>query len=91
MTVGPVCDVAELLGEPHTVEWESLIAFPDDEMGEGPMHNIVARLSATEGAIRTPAPALGSTRKRSWRVLPTRPEIEELRASGVVSVPAATR
>ena len=61
-------------------------------MGELPMHNIVARLSATEGAIRTRAPALGEHTEAILEGLGlTRPEIEELRASGVVSVPAATR
>ena len=92
VTVGPVCDVAELLGEPHTVERESLAAFPDDEMGELPMHNIVARLSATEGAIRTPAPALGEHTEAILEGLGlTRREIEKLRTSGVVFVPAAPR
>jgi formyl-CoA transferase len=92
VTVGPVCDVADLLVEPHIVERESLVALPDEEMGDLPMHNIVARLSATAGAIRTPAPALGEHTEAILDGLGlTRPEIEQLRASGVVSVPAATR
>jgi crotonobetainyl-CoA:carnitine CoA-transferase CaiB-like acyl-CoA transferase len=59
VTVGPVCDVADLEQSPYVIERESLISLPDDEMERLPMHNVVARLSETPGAIRTPAPALG--------------------------------
>ena len=59
VTVGPVCDAADLAHDPYVIERESLVALPDPEMGELPMHNVVARLSRTAGAIRTPAPALG--------------------------------
>lgn len=59
VTVGPVCDAADLAHDPYVIERESLITLPDAEMGELPMHNVVGRLSRTPGTIRTPAPALG--------------------------------
>ncbi len=59
VTVGPVCDAADLAQHPYVIERESLVALPDADMGELPMHNVVGRLSRTAGAIRTPAPALG--------------------------------
>lgn len=59
MTVGPVCDAADLAHEPYVIERESIVVLPDDEMGELPMHNVVGRLSSTPGVIRSPAPELG--------------------------------
>jgi len=59
VTVGPVHDTAGMLDDKMVREREVMLAFPDDEMGELPMHNIAARLSATPGQIRHPAPELG--------------------------------
>lgn len=60
VTVGPVCDVADLMGDPFVAERECLIELPDEEMGALPMHNIPVRFSATPGALARPAPALGA-------------------------------
>ena len=59
VTVGPVCDAADLAHDPYVIGRESVIAVPDAEMGTLPMHNVVGRLSGTPGSIRTPAPTLG--------------------------------
>ncbi|GAC1479841.1 MAG: CoA transferase [Acetobacteraceae bacterium] len=59
VTVGPVCDAADLAVHPYVIERESVVAFPDEEMGTLPMHGVVGRLSRTPGTIRSPAPALG--------------------------------
>jgi formyl-CoA transferase len=59
VTVGPVCDAADLAQDPYVIERESLVVLPDAEMGALPMHNVVGRLSGTPGTIRSPAPALG--------------------------------
>jgi crotonobetainyl-CoA:carnitine CoA-transferase CaiB-like acyl-CoA transferase len=59
VTVGPVCDAADLAAHPYVIERESLVALPDHHMKELPMHNVVGRLSRTPGAIRSPAPELG--------------------------------
>jgi len=59
VTVGPVCTIADLLEHPFVREREVLISLPDRDMGEVPMHNVVPRLSASPGAIRSPAPRLG--------------------------------
>jgi formyl-CoA transferase len=40
-------------------EREVMLRFPDEEMGELPMHNVAAHLSNTPGQIRRPAPELG--------------------------------
>ncbi len=59
VTVGPVCDIADLVDHPYLSERGILVELPDDEMGSVPMHTVVPRLSDTPGAIRRPAPTLG--------------------------------
>lgn len=59
VTVGPVCDIADLLSHPFVCGREALVELPDAEVGKLAMHNVTPRLSKTPGSIRTPAPALG--------------------------------
>ena len=59
VTVGPVCDIADLMEHPYIADRGVIVEVPDDEMGAVPMHTIVPRLSGTPGAIRRPAPTLG--------------------------------
>jgi crotonobetainyl-CoA:carnitine CoA-transferase CaiB-like acyl-CoA transferase len=69
VTVGPVCDEAGLADAPYVAEREVLIEVPDTAAGSLPMHNIVPRLSATPGALRRPAPALGEHNREILRAL----------------------
>ena len=72
-TVGPIYDIADAVADPHFQQREVIVEVEDPELGSLPMHNIVPRLSATPGAWRCPAPALGQhTRARccpapAWR------------------------
>lgn len=59
VTVGPVCDIAQIVEHPYIRGRQALIDLPDAEMGVLPMHNVTPRLSATPGALRSPAPQLG--------------------------------
>jgi crotonobetainyl-CoA:carnitine CoA-transferase CaiB-like acyl-CoA transferase len=59
VTIGPIYDIRQILDDPHVVERELLTDYPDPEMGEFPMHNVVPRLMGTPGSIRTIAPRLG--------------------------------
>jgi crotonobetainyl-CoA:carnitine CoA-transferase CaiB-like acyl-CoA transferase len=59
VTVGPVCSVADLLDHPYVRGREAIVEMQDDALGSLPMHNVIPRLSATPGALRRPAPALG--------------------------------
>ena len=59
VTIGPIYDAAQIMGDPHVVERELIAAYPDPEMGTIPMHHVVPRLLGTPGSIRTPAPRLG--------------------------------
>ena len=59
VTVGPIYDISQILHDPHVIDRELLADYPDDEMGELPMHHVVPRMAGTPGAIRTPAPTIG--------------------------------
>ena len=59
VTVGPVCDIADLVDHPFVTERGALVELPDEEMESVPMHAVVPRLSDTPGAIRRAAPSLG--------------------------------
>ncbi len=59
ITAAPVYDIDQLMDDPHVIEREILLDLPDAELGQVAMHNVVPRLTATPGAIRSPAPRLG--------------------------------
>ncbi len=59
VTVGPIYDVSQIVQDPHVVDRELLADYPDDQMGQLPMHHVVPRLLGTPGSVRTPAPWLG--------------------------------
>jgi crotonobetainyl-CoA:carnitine CoA-transferase CaiB-like acyl-CoA transferase len=85
VTVGQVCDEADLAGHPFVAEREVLIEVEDPRAGAIPMHNIVPRLEATPGALRSPAPALGEHNRAILEGLGYgRDEIERLTEQGVL-------
>jgi formyl-CoA transferase len=59
VTAGPVYDIAQFLADPHVQSRGIIVEAPDAELGEVAMHDVVPRLSATPGTLRTPAPAIG--------------------------------
>jgi crotonobetainyl-CoA:carnitine CoA-transferase CaiB-like acyl-CoA transferase len=85
VTVGAVCDEADLVQDAYVAEREVLVEMPDAHAGSLPMHNIVPRLSATPGALRRPAPALGEHNRELLLELGlTEAEIARLSESGVL-------
>jgi formyl-CoA transferase len=59
ITVGPVYDASDLAIDPYISEREALAEYQDPEVGFIPMHAVTARMSATPGVMRRPAPAVG--------------------------------
>lgn len=59
VTVGPICDIADLIDHPYVRGREVLQDFEYEGMDRLPMHQSFPRLSETPGVVRTPAPALG--------------------------------
>ena len=88
VTVGPVCDAADLMTHRYPTQREVLVELPDDEMGALPMHNIVPRLSGTPGAFRLPAPRVGEHTREILESLGVgEVELAALAREGVVSFP----
>jgi crotonobetainyl-CoA:carnitine CoA-transferase CaiB-like acyl-CoA transferase len=83
VTIGPIYDVTQIVKDPHILERELLADYPDDEMGQFPMHHVVPRLLGTPGSIRTPAPKLGQHNKEILNSLGL--DVKALKQKGVVA------
>ncbi|MBT0958411.1 CoA transferase [Alphaproteobacteria bacterium KMM 3653] len=59
VTVGPICDISDLIDHPYIRGREVLQDFEYEGMERLPMHQAFPRLSATPGAVRARAPRLG--------------------------------
>jgi formyl-CoA transferase len=87
ITVGPVCDAADLTEHPYVSGREVLVEVPDTEAGSLPMHDVVPRLSDTPGTFRRAAPQVGEhTRELLAEVGVDDAEIATLSAAGTISV-----
>lgn len=85
VTVGPILDVSELVEHPYLASREVLVSYPDPETGALPMHHVSPLMSATPGAIHSPAPALGEHTQEMLQELGYgAEEVEALRAQGVL-------
>ena len=86
VTIGPIMDVRGLDEDRYIAEREALVEVPEPEMPGGwlPMHGEVARLSATPGILRNPAPALGQDNDALLAPLLGSAELARLRQAGVV-------
>jgi len=91
VTIGPVNDIVRFMADRHVKARALLADYPDEDMGQFPMHAVSSRLSGTPGAIRSPAPRLG---QHSREILAgqglTPSEIEAALASGLVTAPQET-
>ena len=59
VTVGPICDISDLIDHPYIRGRGVLQDFADKDLARLPMHQVFPRLSDTPGTIRTPAPEIG--------------------------------
>jgi len=59
VTCAPVYDISQIVADPHVQARGMVTEVPDREMGWNPLPGITPRLSATPGAFRSEAPALG--------------------------------
>jgi crotonobetainyl-CoA:carnitine CoA-transferase CaiB-like acyl-CoA transferase len=59
VTATPIYEIDQLLDDPHVQARGVLVEAPDEEAGSVLMHNIIPRLSATPGRLRSAAPTLG--------------------------------
>ena len=59
VTIGPICDISDLIDHPYIRGRGVLQDFEDKDLDRLPMHQVFPRLSDTPGTIRTPAPEIG--------------------------------
>lgn len=85
ITVGPICDIADLIDHPYVKDREIIVEVPDEDLGTLPMHTITARLSETPGEFFRPAPKLGEHNADVLDELGiSADEQEELKKNGVI-------
>jgi crotonobetainyl-CoA:carnitine CoA-transferase CaiB-like acyl-CoA transferase len=85
VTAAPIYDIDQFVDDPHVQAREIVVGLPDAELGTVSMHNVVPRLGATPGKIRTPAPELGQHTVAILRSLGmSDEELSELRDSSVI-------
>ena len=85
ITVGPICDIADLMTHPYIQGREVVKTYADPDHGALPMHAPFPRLSETPASVRAPAPEQG---QNSDEVLAeiglTAVQISALRDKGIV-------
>lgn len=85
ITVGPICDIADLMAHPYIQGREVVKTYADPDHGALPMHAPFPRLSVTPATVRAPAPERG---QNSDEVLAeiglTAEQIAALRDKGIV-------
>ena len=51
VAAGPVYDVADLFADPHYKARQALVSIPDPDLGQLTVHNVMLRLSRTDGKV----------------------------------------
>jgi formyl-CoA transferase len=64
---GPIYTAKEMLEDEHFKARDAIVDVPHPEFGTIPMQNVVPKLSATPGGIRTAGPALGEHNEEVWK------------------------
>lgn len=85
VTVGPICDIADLIDHPYIRGRGVLQDFDHPEMERLPMHQVFPRLSDTPGSIRRAAPELGQDNAELLAEFGVKPaELQRLSQEGVI-------
>lgn len=83
---GRIYRAKDMFEDPHFAAREAIVRVPHPDFGELAMHNVVPKLSATPGSVRTAGPTLGRHNDEVYRGLLglTAEEIAGLSADGVI-------
>ncbi|MGW3364337.1 CaiB/BaiF CoA transferase family protein [Streptosporangium canum] len=83
---GRVYTAKDMFEDPHFAAREAIVRVPHPDFGELAMQNVVPKLSATPGGVRTAGPALGQHNDDVYRGLLglTAEEIATLSAAGII-------
>lgn len=60
VAAGPLYDVADVFADTHFKARGALVQVEDDDLGQLTVHNVMPRLSRTDGAVRFTGPAKGA-------------------------------
>jgi crotonobetainyl-CoA:carnitine CoA-transferase CaiB-like acyl-CoA transferase len=83
--IAPVYDARDILADPHLAAIDALVTVDDEELGPIKMTNVISRLSATPGEIRSAGGRHGADTGAVFAELGVPPEeLARLRAEGVV-------
>jgi formyl-CoA transferase len=94
VTIGPICDAAQLMDDRYVIERECLVELEDAELGAVPMHNVTPRMSVTPGGFTRPAPRIGQHSRELLQPLVGAAEYVALVACGAIledSAPVSPR
>ncbi|MFC5835238.1 CaiB/BaiF CoA transferase family protein [Nonomuraea insulae] len=83
---GRIYTAADMFADPHFAAREAIVRVSHPEFGELAMHNVMPKLSATPGAVRSAGPALGQHNDEVYRGLLglTSEELSDLAGKGVI-------
>ncbi len=83
---GLIYRAADMLNDPHFAARDAIIRMMHPEFGEIPMQNVVPRLSATPGAVRSLGPELGQHNEEIYAgtLKLTSEQISALAAGGII-------
>jgi formyl-CoA transferase len=83
---GRIFRARDMFTDPHFAARNAIVTVPHPDFGQIPMQNVVPKLSATPGAVRTAGPALGEHNDRVWGELAglDPAELARLRAAAVI-------
>jgi formyl-CoA transferase len=85
VTVGPICDISQLMQHPFIQGREVIQTYADPDYGELPMHAPFPRLSETPATVRAAAPELGQHTKSILTELGlTDKEINQLQENNIL-------
>jgi formyl-CoA transferase len=83
---GRIYKAKDMFADPHFAAREAIVTIPHPDFEELAMQNVVPKLSASPGSVRTPGPALGRHNDEVYRGLLglDDQEIKRLRSAGVI-------
>ena len=85
ITVGPICDIADLMAHPYIQGRGVVQTYADPDHGALPMHAPFPRLSETPATVRAPAPEQGqNTDEVLVEIGLTAEQVAALRDKGIV-------
>lgn len=83
---GRIYKAKDMFTDPHFAAREAIVTVPHPDFAELAMQNVVPKLSASPGSVRTPGPALGQHNDEVYRRLLglADQEIKHLHSAGVI-------